>query len=72
MIGLDAIASGLIAWWRRPANRMGLLMTAFGFACAAPPRQYSHDDLVFTVFFRSASSASRSSRTSRSRIRPAV
>ena len=41
LIGWTAIASGLIAWWRRPANRMGLLMTAFGFAVLVRPWQYS-------------------------------
>jgi signal transduction histidine kinase len=49
LIGWTAIASGLIAWWRRPANRMGLLMTAFGFALLVRPWQYSAEPLVFVV-----------------------
>ncbi len=31
-IGWSWIGAGLIAWWRRPDNRFGVLMTAVGFA----------------------------------------
>jgi signal transduction histidine kinase len=31
LIGWSFIATGLFAWWRRPANRFGALMTAVGF-----------------------------------------
>ncbi len=51
LIGWTAIASGLIAWWRRPANRMGLLMTAFGFAVLVRPWQYSSEPLLFVLGF---------------------
>jgi signal transduction histidine kinase len=50
-IGWTAIASGLIAWWRRPGNRMGVLMTAFGFALLVRPWQYSSEPLVFVIGF---------------------
>ena len=32
LIGLSFIGTGVFAWWRRPLNRFGLLMTAVGFA----------------------------------------
>ena len=51
LIGWTAIGSGLIAWWRRSANRMGLLMTAFGFAVLVRPWQYSSEPLVFVLGF---------------------
>ena len=31
-ISLPYIAAGLVAWWRRPASRLGVLMVAGGFA----------------------------------------
>jgi signal transduction histidine kinase len=31
LIGWSFIATGLYAWWRRPENRFGVLMTAVGF-----------------------------------------
>ena len=34
-IGWTFIATGLFAWWRRPENRFGVLMTAVGFAWCA-------------------------------------
>src|ERR1700748_3061041 len=32
LIGLSFIGTGAFAWWRRPLNRFGLLMTSVGFA----------------------------------------
>ena len=32
LTGWSFIGTGLFAWWRRPANRTGLLMVAAGFA----------------------------------------
>jgi signal transduction histidine kinase len=32
LVGWSFIGAGLIAWWRRPDNRFGALMTAVGFA----------------------------------------
>ena len=43
--------SGLIAWSRRPRNRMGPLMVATGFAFLLRQLRYSHDGALFTVFF---------------------
>jgi signal transduction histidine kinase len=43
--------AGLVAWSRRPENRLGPLMTAAGFALLARQLRYSHDALAFTVFF---------------------
>jgi signal transduction histidine kinase len=51
VIGWTAIATGLVAWWRRPANRMGLLLTLFGFAVLIRTWQYSPQPLVFMVGF---------------------
>ena len=31
LVGWAFIAAGLIAWWRRPQNRFGSLMTLVGF-----------------------------------------
>jgi signal transduction histidine kinase len=45
------IVAGLVAWGRRPENRLGRLMTATGFALLARQFRFSHDALVFTVFF---------------------
>jgi signal transduction histidine kinase len=48
-IGWTAIAAGLIAWSRRPANRMGLLLVAYGFSVLLRTWQYSPDSLMFTI-----------------------
>jgi signal transduction histidine kinase len=45
------LAAGLIAWARRPESRMGLLLTAAGFALLIRRFQYSDSSLVFTVAF---------------------
>ncbi len=45
------LAAGLIAWLRRPGNRLGPLMVATCFALLARQFRYSHDPLAFTVFF---------------------
>ena len=50
-VGLSFLLAGLIAWWRRPANRLGALMVAAGFALLLRQLRYSHDALAFTVFF---------------------
>ena len=43
--------SGLIAWSRRPRNRVGPLMVATGFALLMRQLRYNHDAALFTVFF---------------------
>ena len=45
------LLAGLIAWMRRPRNRLGPLMVATAFALLARQFRYSHDDVVFTVCF---------------------
>ncbi len=45
------ILAGLVAWARRPANRLGPLMLVAGFALLLRQLRYSHDPAVFTVFF---------------------
>ncbi|HSE82639.1 MAG TPA: sensor histidine kinase [Gaiellaceae bacterium] len=50
-VGWAFLGAGLIAWARRPGNRLGPLLTAAGFALLARQFRYSHDPLAFTVFF---------------------
>ena len=50
-LGWAYLLAGLIAWTRRPGNRMGPLMVLAGFALLARQLRYSDDALVFTVFF---------------------
>ena len=45
------LLAGLIAWVRRPRNRLGPLMVATCFALLARQFRFSHDDLAFPVFF---------------------
>jgi signal transduction histidine kinase len=45
------VVAGLVAWSRRPANRLGPLMLAAGLALLLRQLRYDHDPLVFTVFF---------------------
>src|SRR6185436_20258444 len=49
LVGWSFIGTGLFAWWRRPANRTGLLMVAAGFAWFATSLSASDDDLLFTI-----------------------
>jgi signal transduction histidine kinase len=45
------LLAGLIAWTRRPANRLGPLMALAGFALLLRQLRYSHDAALFTTFF---------------------
>jgi signal transduction histidine kinase len=45
------VVAGLVAWSRRPANRLGPLLAATGLALLLRQLRYSHDPLAFTVFF---------------------
>jgi signal transduction histidine kinase len=49
LVGWSFIGTGLFAWWRRPANRTGALMTAVGFAWFASGLSEADDDLLFTI-----------------------
>ncbi|HEY6149332.1 MAG TPA: histidine kinase [Gaiellaceae bacterium] len=50
-VGWAFVVSGLVAWLRRPRNRLGALLVAAGFAYLARQLRYSHDAWLFTVFF---------------------
>jgi signal transduction histidine kinase len=49
LVGWSFIGTGMFAWWRRPANRTGLLMTAAGFAFFVSELSASNEDLLFTI-----------------------
>jgi signal transduction histidine kinase len=44
------LVAGLVAWQRRPGNRLGPLMVAAAYALLARQLRYGHDPLAFTVF----------------------
>jgi signal transduction histidine kinase len=46
---LAFVAAGLIAWERRPENRLGPLLTLFAFTEIVSAFQHSSSDLAFTV-----------------------
>ena len=45
------LVAGVVAWSRRPANRLGPLMAAAGIVLLLRQLRYSHDAFLFTVFF---------------------
>ena len=45
------LIAGIAAWARRPANKLGPLMVVTAFALLTRQFRYSHDPLLFTVFF---------------------
>jgi signal transduction histidine kinase len=49
LIGLSFIGTGVFAWWRRPLNRFGLLMTGVGFAWFLGGLAESNNPTVFTL-----------------------
>src|ERR671922_1967340 len=49
IVGLAFISTGVFAWWRRPLNRFGLLMTAVGFAWFAAGLVDSDNAVVYTI-----------------------
>ena len=49
MIGLSFIGTGVFAWWRRPLNRFGLLMTGVGIAWFLAGLTESNNSTVFTI-----------------------
>ena len=51
VVGLTFTLAGLVAWLRRPANRVGPLMVATGLAYMARQLRYSHSEQLFTFFF---------------------
>ena len=49
VIGWGFVGAGLYAWWRRPENRFGALMTVAGFLFFVSELGASNSSLVFTV-----------------------
>ncbi|MDQ0736415.1 sensor histidine kinase [Arthrobacter agilis] len=43
------VLSGVVAWWRRPASRLGPLMLLLGFTMALTPLQWSTQPLVHSI-----------------------
>jgi signal transduction histidine kinase len=50
-ITLNYIGAGLIAWWRRPDSRFGLLMVAAGFVNFLATLDWATADVPFTIGF---------------------
>src|SRR3954468_6549840 len=48
LIGLGFVGTGAFAWWRRPLNRFGPLMTAVGFAWFIGALTESNEAVVYT------------------------
>jgi signal transduction histidine kinase len=49
LIGLGFVGTGLYAWWRRPLNRFGMLMTLVGFAWMVGGLTQSDNAIAFTI-----------------------
>jgi hypothetical protein len=49
LITWSFVGTGLFAWWRRPSNRFGALMTAVGFTFLLDAIVTSDNSVVFTV-----------------------
>jgi signal transduction histidine kinase len=49
LITWSFVGTGLYAWWRRPTNRFGALMTGVGFAFLPGALMASDDSVLFTV-----------------------
>jgi signal transduction histidine kinase len=49
IVGLAFIGTGVFAWWRRPLNRFGLLMTSVGFGYFLGGLTESNNATVFTL-----------------------
>ena len=49
LIGLAFIGTGAFAWWRRPLNRFGVLMTSVGFAWFLGGLTSANGSVVFTI-----------------------
>src|SRR5918997_4293287 len=48
LVGWSFLGTGLFAWWRRPDNGTGMLMTAAGFAWYAAGVSSANDEIVHT------------------------
>jgi signal transduction histidine kinase len=43
------VVGGILAWWRRPASRLGPLMLATGFATALSPLQWVDQPVLYSI-----------------------
>jgi signal transduction histidine kinase len=48
-IAVPYLVSGILAWWRRPASRLGPLMVATGFATAISPLQWLDQPVLYSI-----------------------
>jgi signal transduction histidine kinase len=48
-ISVPYVLAGLVAWWRRPDSRLGVLMIAGGFAIGLSALQVSDADVLYTI-----------------------
>ena len=48
-ISVPYLVVGVIAWWRRPDSRLGMLMVAGGAAMGLSTLQFASSDLLFTI-----------------------
>jgi signal transduction histidine kinase len=48
-ISVPYVMAGLVAWWRRPDSRLGVLMIAGGFAIGLSVLQVSDADVLYTI-----------------------
>ena len=51
LVAWSFLLSGAVVWLKRPATRLGPLMIVAGFALLARQLRYSHDPVLFTLFF---------------------
>jgi signal transduction histidine kinase len=49
LVGWSFIGTGLFAWWRRPPNHTGALMTGVGFAWFAQTLSAANSEVLFTI-----------------------
>src|SRR4051812_37789341 len=49
VLGASFVGTGLYAWWRRPDNRTGALMTWVGFLFFVSPLGFSNNAAIFTA-----------------------
>ena len=48
-VTVSYIVCGLIAWWRRPASRLGLLMIGAGFANVISTLSWTTNEIAYTI-----------------------
>ncbi|HMN98812.1 MAG TPA: histidine kinase [Miltoncostaeaceae bacterium] len=48
-ISVPYIAAGLIAWWRRPESRLGVLMVAVGFSTGLLCLQFVQNEVLWSI-----------------------